>query len=60
MLRRGREKSKALLAFLLSQNFELNAPKIILVEVTSAIRRLTGRKDVEDALNFIETNVSLF
>ena len=53
-------KSKVLLAFLLSQNFELNAPKIVLVEVTSAIRRLTGKKDVEDALNFIETNISLF
>ena len=30
-----------------------------MVEVTSAIRRLTGRKDV-DALNFIKTNVSLY
>jgi len=53
-------KSKALLAFLLSQSFELNAPKIVLVEVASAIRRLTGKKDVENALSFIETNVSLF
>ncbi|RLI80347.1 hypothetical protein DRP05_00785 [Archaeoglobales archaeon] len=53
-------KSKALLAFLLSQNFELNAPKIVLVEVTSAIRRLTGRKDVDDALNFIKSNISLY
>lgn len=53
-------KSKALLAFLLSQNFELNAPKIVLVEVTSVIRRLTWKKDVDDALNFIEINVSLY
>ena len=35
-------------------------PKILLVEVTSAIRRLTGRKDVGDAPNFIKTNVSLY
>ena len=57
--KKKQRKSKALLAFLLSQNFGLNAPKIVLVEVTSAIRRLTGKKDVEDALSFIETNASL-
>ena len=52
-------KSKAFLAFLLSQDFELNAPRIVLVEVASAIRRLTGRKDVDEALNFIKSNIAL-
>ncbi len=36
-------KSKALLAFLLSQNFELNAPKIVLVEVSSGVKAILIR-----------------
>lgn len=54
------KKSKALLTFLLSQSFELSSPRIVLVEVVSVIRRVTGKKDVDTVLSFIEQNIRLF
>ncbi|RLI83781.1 hypothetical protein DRP04_00345 [Archaeoglobales archaeon] len=51
------KKSKVLLVFLLSQSFKLNSPRIVLVEVFSVIRRVTGGKECEDASEELERRI---